>query len=211
MEAATEYVYREAGEGWAHSYLLPTLFQSLDRYRPSCVFEIGAGNGHVASLMSARGIRVQAIELSESGVEVARRGYPSLSIDVGSAYDDLAGKYGKFNAVVSLEVVEHLMFPRAFARAVADLLLPGGVAIVSTPYHGYFKNVALALSGKMDEHFTALWDGGHIKFWSIRTLTALMSEVGLDLVECHRVGRIPALAKSMVLVACKTPTNIVMS
>ena len=203
METANEYVYREAGEGWGHSYLLPTLFQSLDRYRPARVFEIGAGNGHVASLMSARGMSVQAIELSVSGVEVARCNYPNVNIDVGSAYDDLAGKYGKFDAVVSLEVVEHLMFPRAFAKAVADLLVPGGVAIVSTPYHGYFKNVALALSGKMDDHFTALWDYGHIKFWSIPTLTALLSEAGLEVVECYRVGRVPVLAKSMVLVARK--------
>lgn len=203
MGASSEYVYREAGEGWGHSYLLPTLFRSLDQYRPARIFEIGAGNGHVASLMVERGIQVQAIELSVSGVEVARRNYPNVSIDVGSAYDDLAGKYGKFDAVVSLEVVEHLMFPRAFAKAVADLLLPGGVAIVSTPYHGYFKNLALALSGKMDEHFTALWDYGHIKFWSIPTLTALLSEAGLEVVESHRVGRIPALAKSMVLVARK--------
>jgi hypothetical protein len=39
---------------------------------------------------------------------------------------------------------------------------------VSTPYHGYHKNLGLALSGKMDAHFTALWEGGHIKFFSIR-------------------------------------------
>lgn len=82
----------------------------------------------------------------------------------------------------------------------ADLLAPGGHAIVSTPYHGYWKNLALALSGQMDRHYTALWDHGHIKFWSVDTLTRLMAEKGLEHVSTDRVGRIPALAKSMVLV-----------
>lgn len=79
----------------------------------------------------------------------------------------------------------------------------GGAAILSTPYHGYWKNLAMALSGKMDAHFTALWDHGHIKFWSINTLTALLEEAGLRDLHFERVGRFPALAKSMIAVARK--------
>jgi hypothetical protein len=77
----------------------------------------------------------------------------------------------------------------------------GGNAILSTPYHGYWKNLAMALSGKMDAHFTALWDHGHIKFWSIRTLSILLEEVGFRDLQFERVGRIPPLAKSMIAVA----------
>jgi len=81
-----------------------------------------------------------------------------------------------------------------------------GGAIVSTPYHGYLKNLALAVTGKMDAHFTALWDHGHIKFWSIPTLTTLLTEAGFENVRFRRVGRIPALAKSMIAVAHKKAT-----
>ena len=76
-----------------------------------------------------------------------------------------------------------------------------GVAIVSTPYHGYLKNLSLAISGKFDAHFTALWDHGHIKFWSRRTLSILLNEAGFSEVHFRRVGRIPALAKSMIAIA----------
>jgi 2-polyprenyl-3-methyl-5-hydroxy-6-metoxy-1,4-benzoquinol methylase len=103
--------------------------------------------------------------------------------------------------VVSLEVVEHVYFPKQYARTVFDLLEPGGTAIVSTPYHGYIKNVALAVSGKMDNHFTTLWDHGHIKFWSIKTLTTLLRGAGFGEVNFQRVGRLPVLAKSMIAVA----------
>ena len=49
-----------------------------------------------------------------------------------------------------------------------------------------------------DAHFTALWDYGHIKFWSERTLRTLMEEAGLRTRRFIRVGRIPPLAKSMI-------------
>ena len=61
----------------------------------------------------------------------------------------------------------------------------------------------MALSGKMDAHFTALWDHGHIKFWSIKTLSALLREAGFVDIRFERVGRMPALAKSMIAVARK--------
>ena len=103
--------------------------------------------------------------------------------------------------VLSLEVVEHVYFPRQYAATVFSLLQEGGTAILSTPYHGYWKNLAMALSGKLDKHFTALWDHGHIKFWSMNTLTTLLEEAGFRDIRFERVGRVPVLAKSMIAVA----------
>jgi 2-polyprenyl-6-hydroxyphenyl methylase/3-demethylubiquinone-9 3-methyltransferase len=67
-------------------------------------------------------------------------------------------------------------------------------------YHSYLKNLALAVTGKMDQHFTALWEGGHIKFWSAKTLSSLFDGEGFERIGLYRVGRIPQLAKSMVVV-----------
>jgi 2-polyprenyl-6-hydroxyphenyl methylase/3-demethylubiquinone-9 3-methyltransferase len=119
---------------------------------------------------------------------------------VGSAYDPLHETFGRYPLVVSLEVVEHVYAPRDFTRCVRDLLVPGGHALISTPYHGYLKNLLLALTGGMDRHFTALWDHGHIKFWSPATITQLLGEVGLSVLRVHRVGRLAPLAKSMLVV-----------
>jgi 2-polyprenyl-3-methyl-5-hydroxy-6-metoxy-1,4-benzoquinol methylase len=105
--------------------------------------------------------------------------------------------------VVSLEVVEHCYDPRAFARTFVSLIEPGGIGFLTTPYHGYLKNLALALSGRMEAHFTALWDGGHIKFFSIPTLRTLLTEAGAHELEFLRIGRIPPLAKSMIALVRK--------
>jgi len=79
-----------------------------------------------------------------------------------------------------------------------------GYLIVTTPYHGYFKNLALAILGKWDQHLTALWHGGHIKFWSRATLTQLLVNNGFHVMDFRGVGRIPWLWKSMVIVARKS-------
>jgi hypothetical protein len=103
-------------------------------------------------------------------------------------------------------VVEHVYYPRKFAATLFSLVRPGGLAMVSTPYHGYLKNVGMALTGKLDSHFTALWDEGHIKFWSIPTLKKLLIEAGFTQISFRRVGRIPVFAKSMIALA-RRPQN----
>jgi 2-polyprenyl-6-hydroxyphenyl methylase/3-demethylubiquinone-9 3-methyltransferase len=151
--------------------------------------------------LTDHGYTVTAIDTSIDGIKLARLSFPGIAFDNGSAYDNLSEKFGKFNAVVSLEVVEHIFEPRKYVATVYDLLENGGLAIISTPYHSYVKNLALAVSGKMDDHFTALWDYGHIKFWSIKTLQILLLQAGFQDVCFRRVGRIPPLAKSMIAVA----------
>ena len=143
------------------------------------------------------------VDPSKEGIVQANAQYSNIKLYEGSAYDDLAQKYGQFPVVISLEVVEHVYYPRPYAATLYSLLQPGGIAIISTPYHGYFKNLVLSLTGKMDSHFTALWDYGHIKFWSMKTLSCLLTEAGFVDIRFERVGRIPVLAKSMIAIARK--------
>jgi 2-polyprenyl-6-hydroxyphenyl methylase/3-demethylubiquinone-9 3-methyltransferase len=103
------------------------------------------------------------------------------------------------DAIVSTEVIEHLYNPRGFLRNAYALLKPSGVIVLTTPYHGYLKNLLLAVTGKMDEHFTVLWDHGHVKFWSPKTLSMALRETGFTEIEFRGAGRVPYLWKSMVL------------
>ena len=202
MSENLEYDYSSAELNHSHAVLLAPVISEIKRLKPAKIFDLGCGNGSTAIQLSEF-TNVVGIDLSESGIRNANRAYPHLDLRVRSVYDDLAADYGTFPVVVSLEVVEHLYDPRKYVRRLFDLIDPGGVAIISTPYHGYIKNLVLAATGKMDNHFTALWDGGHIKFWSIRTLTQLLEEAGFEAPAFKRVGRVPQIAKSMIAVARK--------
>jgi len=201
------YRYANASPGHHHDYLLPTVFETLDGLDLPAVqrrlFELGCGNRSVAHALTLRGWEVTGVDPSKEGIAQANSAYPELKLFEGSAYDDLADRYGQFPIVLSLEVVEHLYSPRHYGRTVFGLLSHRGVAVISTPYHGYWKNLMLALTGKMDTHYTALRDHGHIKFWSMRTLGELLREAGFVDIRFERVGRVPALAKSMIAVARK--------
>lgn len=201
------YRYADAGGSPSHDYLLPTVLRLLDGLdvseRDKRLFELGCGNGSVARGLTQRGWDVTGVDPSAEGIAHANHCHPELKLHTGSAYDNLAGQYGQFPVVLSLEVVEHVFAPRHYARTLFELVAAGGSAIISTPYHGYWKNLAMAVSGRMDKHFTALWDNGHIKFWSIATLSELLEEAGFVDIRFERVGRVPALAKSMIAITRK--------
>ncbi|TCJ39644.1 class I SAM-dependent methyltransferase [Parafrankia sp. BMG5.11] len=203
------YRYADGSHNCSHDYLLPVLRRELNAWR-ACqsslsprLFDLGCGNGSVGAILADDGWSVTGVDPSPEGIAAARSVFPQIDVHQGSAYDDLASEYGGFPVVISLEVVEHVYAPRAYASTLFDLVEPGGKAYISTPFHGYFKNLALALSGRMDAHFTALWDSGHIKFWSHRTLGQLLSEAGFTKIRFVNVGRVPPLAKSMIAIAKK--------
>ena len=98
-------------------------------------------------------------------------------------------------------MIEHLYSPRRkFVQRAEEALTPGGLCIVTTPYWGYLKNVALALTNRTDRALTALWDGGHIKHWSYKTLRTLFQERNFEFVSFVGAGRpIPYLWNGMMM------------
>ena len=130
--------------------------------------DVGCGNGYLANWFAEKGCAVVGIDPSGSGMEQARRAYPRVRFEQLVADEHLLGKLGEpaFDLVVSTEVVEHLYAPREWAQGMFHCLRPGGRLVCTTPYHGFLKNVAIALTNKYDAHHNPLWDGGHIKFWS---------------------------------------------
>lgn len=152
------------------------------------------------------GFEVHGVDISESGIRVAREAFPMVRFVLGDVEKELLGHVypaESFDVIVSTEVVEHVYNPRLFVENAFRLLKPSGLFVVSTPYHGYLKNVLLALGGKMDGYFTALWDGGHIKFWSLKTLSMLLTEKGFADLQFVGAGRVPYVWKSMILAARK--------
>jgi 2-polyprenyl-3-methyl-5-hydroxy-6-metoxy-1,4-benzoquinol methylase len=199
-----EYQYHSAEPDHLSTYLWQPVLEELKLRVPrGRILDLGCGNGAFANRLASLGYEVVGIDPSESGITQAKQSQTGVRFEVGSAYDDLSGQFGQFDGIVSLEVVEHLYSPVVFAKNLSLLLRPGAFALISTPYHGYLKNLVLAVTGKMDDHFTALWEHGHIKFWSVKTLSELLRSNGLQVDKYLFAGRFKYLAKSMIAVAQK--------
>jgi 2-polyprenyl-3-methyl-5-hydroxy-6-metoxy-1,4-benzoquinol methylase len=167
------------------------------------VLDLGCGNGSFIAAFQQYGWELYGLDASQSGVSVAREAFPWVKFSIADLTSDLEHELiGKCDVVLSLEVVEHIFLPRVFARNCFRFLKPGGILVLSTPYHGYLKNLAVSLMGRWDDHFTALWDYGHIKFWSARTITRLLTEAGFQVTRVRGVGRpVPYLWRNLLVVA----------
>ena len=187
-----------------NAYLSDPIIDYLRRIRAKKILDLGCGNGALARDLTEVGMSVVGIDPSESGIRNAREIVPTGKFYCMGIYDDAqAIEENDFDAAVSTEVVEHLFYPRELPRFARNKLKEGGSLLVTTPYHGYLKNLVLSIIGKWDEHHTPLWDGGHIKFWSKNTLTDLLESEGFIFDKFKGCGRLPLLWKSMLVVSKK--------
>jgi 2-polyprenyl-3-methyl-5-hydroxy-6-metoxy-1,4-benzoquinol methylase len=199
-----EYSYVDSNPVHHHDYLISPLLELLSQEKlPSQtkprVLDLGCGNGSLSHLIAQQGYQVVGVEDSEQGVAIARRSFPDCHFIQASIYElPYAELENSFDIVLSTEVIEHLLYPRELVRAAKKCLKPNGRLILTTPYHGYLKNLVLALSGKMDTHFNPLWDGGHVKFFSVSTLAQLLETENYRNIKFKFSGRTPFLWKSML-------------
>jgi 2-polyprenyl-3-methyl-5-hydroxy-6-metoxy-1,4-benzoquinol methylase len=152
------------------------------------------------------GYQIVGVEYDKEDVEIAHASHPEIPFYNYGVQDnpaELLKQEKVFDAAVSTEVIEHLFSPHLLPIYAKSILKESGYFIITTPYHGYLKNLALSLLGSWDQHHSPLWHGGHIKFWSRATLTQLLTENGFNVVSFSGVGRYPYLWKSMVIVAQK--------
>jgi SAM-dependent methyltransferase len=202
--ATAEYLWTEDSASSAGEWL-----SAVDRSLKSLpvnsmVIDLGCGNGLLLSRFRARGWHLVGLDSSQSGVQIARKKYPDIRFEIVDATSDLSFVgYESFDAVISTDVIEHIFLPRKYVANCFKLLRPGGTLVITTPYHGYAKNLAIALANRWDSHLQPLQDFGHIKFWSVDSLSALLFEAGFQEISWRGLGRCPHLWKDMLITAHK--------
>jgi 2-polyprenyl-3-methyl-5-hydroxy-6-metoxy-1,4-benzoquinol methylase len=205
MAQYKDYGYRSSKSSHVQAYLTKPLLTLLEDRKQQKILDVGCGNGWLASLLLERGYDVYGIDASVTGIAIANQKYPGRFYVQDLSSDELPNDLQEldFNTIISTEVVEHLYDPRGYINFCKSVLQKsgGGKIILSTPYHGYLKNLFLAVTGHMDAHFTVLWAGGHIKFWSKDTLSYVLQEQGFTVTGFIGCGRLPYLWKSMIITA----------
>lgn len=194
--------WTSAAEQPHHRYLVPTILRALGPPAGRSLLDIGCGNGALTAKMAAAGFRASGVDSEVSGIERARAGFPTIEFALQDVSEPLPEALrDRFDVVVTAEVIEHLFLPRQlFARA-REALTPNGVLVVTTPYHGYVKNLMIAAFNQFDDHVGALGDYCHIKFFSRKTLGEMARQCGFEPVRWDMAGRIPPIAASMVMTA----------
>lgn len=94
--------------------------------------EVGSGGGHVLRLFPDA--RLTAIDVSDVFLDTARRNLAGYDVRfVKGEVDKLDLPAASFDRVICTEVLEHCVDPGAILAAIARLLRPGGVAVITVP------------------------------------------------------------------------------
>jgi len=161
------------------------------------LLDCGAGDGSLVAEAVARELPAVGIEISASAIERGRRSYPGIDLRRHSV-EQLPWPVdnASWDVVVSFELIEHLLEPRALLRGAHLALVPNGSLVLSTPYHGMAKNLAIAAL-RFEKHFAV--DGEHVRFFTDSALRALLDEAGFEVNEVSHLGRFrPVWANTIV-------------
>ncbi len=145
---------------------------------PLRVLDVGAAEGLVSrALRAARpGLEVWAVEPSAA----ARVALGDVAEQVFAALDDVPTA-APFDLALLLDVLEHVADPAAFLRDVVARVRPGGTLLLSVPNVAHWSVRALLLAGEFPYASRGILDRTHLRFFTRRSLRALVHEAGLAL------------------------------
>jgi 2-polyprenyl-6-hydroxyphenyl methylase / 3-demethylubiquinone-9 3-methyltransferase len=99
------------------------------------ILDLGCGGGLVSEPLARMGAKVTAVDAAAANIEVARAHAADMGLGIdyrATTAEALVAEGARFDAVVSLEVVEHVADVPLFLKSCAGLLKPGGRFIFST-------------------------------------------------------------------------------
>tara|TARA_B110000027_G_C16096073_1_gene290861 strand:- start:59 stop:688 length:630 start_codon:yes stop_codon:yes gene_type:complete len=166
------------------------------------LLDVGCGNGYLTKTICNEFRKTLGIDLSKEGINQAEK-YTNENLNfLNSDMENLISEGKKFDFISSFEVIEHQYLPDLFLKNISKLLKTNGYFLVSTPYHGYIKNLLISLLNKHDSHYNPHWRHGHIKFFSIKTFTKTLGDSGFKIVKHKFSGRFYPISSSMIFL-CK--------
>lgn len=167
--------------------------------------DVGCGNGALTIKFYKYFKKSLGIDLSEEGIKFAKK-FENQNISFQNESIENLAKYNKkFDFVTAIEVIEHQYDPLDFLQKLNRITKKEGYILISTPFHGYFKNLLISLLNLNDQHYTVLWKHGHIKFFSVKTFKQLIkaSDIPLKIKKISYSGRIYPFSNSMIFLLQK--------
>jgi SAM-dependent methyltransferase len=164
------------------------------------LLDFGCGSGSDVDFFHSLGYHAEGVDISETVIRHARGRFPHARFTLVQPDRPIPYPDGSFDAIFCSEVIEHVYDVDALFHEFARLLRPGGLLILTTPYHGLVKNVLIALLF-FERHFDPTWQ--HIRFFTKRSRARVCLAHGLRPFVWKCLGRFWPVPKSFFVVCRK--------
>jgi ubiquinone/menaquinone biosynthesis C-methylase UbiE len=180
MDDWREAVWRGVPEGAEPERFAARRAFLLDRVAPGDrVLDLGCGDGAFAEALVAAGCAATMADVAEEALRRARARAPQADAVKLTEGEPLPFAEDAFDVVWAGEVLEHVADVVGLLAEVRRVLCWGGRLLVTTPWHG---RIVVAT----DAHFDPRAD--HLRFFSARTLRAVLEDAGFAEIEVRRAG-----------------------
>lgn len=147
------------------------------------ILDIGCGGGLVCEPLARQGAVMTGIDAGAENIDVARAHAKQSGLSIDYHCTTAEGFKGQYDAVLALEIIEHVDDPALFVESCVKLAKPGGTIIFST-LNRTAKSLAL---GKIAAEYILRWvpAGTHDwkKFKKPSELSALLNDAGADVTD----------------------------
>jgi 2-polyprenyl-6-hydroxyphenyl methylase/3-demethylubiquinone-9 3-methyltransferase len=99
------------------------------------ILDVGCGGGLIAEPMARLGATVTGLDAAEAAIAAARAHARESGLDIAyraATAETLVAEAAAFDAVLALEIVEHVPDPAALIATLGQLVRPGGLVVLST-------------------------------------------------------------------------------
>ena len=167
--------------------------RTLGFLRPGArVLEIGCASGALSERIQAMGCAVVGVERDAEAAQKARAFCEEVFVGDVEVMD-LPLERASFDFLLLIDVLEHLVHPRAAVRRLRPFLSPDGRAVVALPNVAHWSVRARLLMGRFDYEDTGLLDRTHLRFYTPETARVMLEEAGLKDLQEDIVPDVPLL------------------
>ena len=146
------------------------------------VLDLGCGAGEFSAALAQAGAHPIGVDVAAEALRRAAVRVPDPDLRLWRDGEPLPLGDGSVDVVWAGEVIEHVADVAAWLSEVRRVLRPRGTLLLTTPHHGPLTLLRLALSPRrFAAHFEPRSD--HLRFFSPRTLRALLDALGFDVVQ----------------------------
>jgi 2-polyprenyl-3-methyl-5-hydroxy-6-metoxy-1,4-benzoquinol methylase len=146
------------------------------------LLEIGSYLGIFLDHIRSAGWDVTGLEPFHTVAEYSRKTY-GLNV-IEKLLPDAKFPNRDFDVVIMLHVIEHLPNPAEYIREIRRILKPGGMLVVETPR---FDSLMFKVMGRRERSLSNC--DGHIYFFTVPSLSALLERNGFNVEKVDLVGR----------------------